>query len=111
MLTPDILHYFEEIYRVLDSGGIAMVTFFVIDGLARKAIEEKKATADLQYQYDEYSYYSHKNMPEAEIGFLSEWIEEAAEQSGLTIEKKLYGSWSGRPDPFSYQDILVLRKK
>jgi len=111
MLTPDVLHYFEEIYRVMEPGGKAMVTFFVIDGFAKKAIEEKKATADLKYQFDEYSYYSHKNVPEAEIGFLESWIEKAAEQNGLIVEKTLYGSWSARPTPFSYQDILILRKK
>lgn len=111
MLAPDVLHYFEEISRVLKRDGRAMVTFFVIDELAKKAIEDKKATADLQYQYDENSYYSHKKVPEAEIGFLSEWIEKTAEQNALIVDKTLYGSWSGRPNPFSYQDILVLRKK
>lgn len=111
MLTPDVLHYFEEISRVMNAGGRAMATFFVIDELAQKAIEEKRTTCDLKYEYDSNSFYSHKNVPEAEIGFLSSWIEEAAEQSGLTIEKTLYGSWSGRLNPFSYQDILILRKK
>lgn len=111
MLTPDVLHYFEEISRVLKTDGKAMVTFFVIDELAKKAIEEKRATANLQYQHDESSYYSHKKVPEAEIGFLSDWIEKTAEQNGLIIEKTLYGSWSARSNPFSYQDILILRKK
>jgi len=110
MLTPDVLHYFEEISRVLKPNGKAMVTFFVIDALAQKAIDEKRATAYLKYKYNENSFYSHRNVPEAEIGFQSSWIEKSAAIKGLRIEKILYGSWSGRPNPFSYQDILILRK-
>jgi len=111
MLSREVQHYLHEINRVIKPEGRAMVTFFVLDELAKKAVAEKKATANLVYAFDEHSYYSHKNVPEAEIGFLQEWIEAAVSRAGLRIEKILYGSWSGRPNPLSYQDILVLRKK
>lgn len=111
MLTPDVQHYFDEISRVVRSDGKVMVTFFVLDELAKKAVADKKATANLVYAHDEHSYYSHKNVPEAEIGFTVEWIEAAAKKSGLEVDRILYGSWSGRQNPLSYQDILILRKK
>lgn len=111
MLTHEVQHYLYEISRVMKAGGRAMVTFFVLDELAKKAVDEKKATANLVHAFDEHSYYSHKNVPEAEIGFTLDWIEQAAGHAGLRIEKILYGSWSTRPNPLSYQDILILRKK
>lgn len=110
LLSQDAQHYLEEIHRVLKPGGRALVTFFRIDELAQKNISEKKAACLLTFKWDDHAYYSHKNVPEAEIGYTDTWIQLAANQAGLTIEKILHGSWSGRKDYLSYQDIIILKK-
>ncbi len=110
LLTHDSEHYLKEISRVLKPEGKAMVTFFVIDELAHKNIVDQTASCDLKYKSDDYSFYSHKNMPEAEIGYVENWLHAAVEKAGLRIEKILYGAWSGRENPLSYQDILILSK-
>lgn len=110
LLSIDTQHYLEEIYRVLKPGGRALVTFFLLDEIAQQNIHSGKAACDLQYKADEYSYYSHKNVPEAEIGYLEDWIRLAINQAGLKTKKIYYGGWSGRENHLSYQDILLLEK-
>ncbi len=110
MFTGDVRHYLDEIHRVLRPGGRALVTFFAIDALARKNIDSGKAACLLVHPRDSVAYYSHKNVPEAEIGFDADWIESAVHESGLRIEKILHGSWSGRPQPLSYQDLYLIEK-
>jgi len=110
LLTEDAEHYLEEISRVLKPGGRALVTFFVIDEFAQVQIEQKKSTCDLKYKLDEHSLYSHRNVPEAEIGYTLTWLQANLKKAGLHLNKIHYGSWSGRENPLSYQDVVLVRK-
>jgi hypothetical protein len=33
------------------------------------------------------------------------------EKYGLAVKKRIYGTWSGREDGLSYQDIFIIRHK
>ena len=110
MLAEDVIHYFHEMARVLKSGGRALITFFSIDQTAQENIKNNISKCNFCHQNDQFSFYSHKDIKEAEIGYLEEWIIKQIENSGLGLEQIYHGAWSGRKDHLSYQDILILKK-
>jgi ubiquinone/menaquinone biosynthesis C-methylase UbiE len=110
MLTNDVVHYLEEIKRVLKPNGRALTTFFSIDDDARKNINDGISRCQFVYPSDENSYYSHKTVKEAEIGYNEKWINDKLGEIGFSVNKVLHGSWSARKDYISYQDIYIFNK-
>lgn len=110
MLPADITHYLEEISRVLKPGGCALITFFSIDSSASENIKKGVSHCNFKFPNDENSFYSHKNVKEAEIGYKEDWIKKQISLAGLNLSKIFRGSWSGRKDYLSYQDIYIIKK-
>ncbi len=109
METKDVARYLEEISRVLKSGGKCLITFFLINDESNKLINEKNSTQLLKYQIDDYSFAKDKNIPEHAIGFKEDFVEDLFIKNNLTIEKIYYGSWCGRKNYKSYQDIVIAK--
>jgi len=110
MLPADVVHYLKESNRVLKKGGRALITFFSIDEAARANMQNGLSPCNFQFANDENSFYSHKNMREAEIGFLKNWILNQIKNYGFILERIIPGTWSGNKDGVSYQDIFILIK-
>lgn len=111
MLTADVEHYLQEISRVLKPGGTAFLTFFVLDSENEANIQNGSARCKLIYKYDENAFYSHKDVMEAEIGFKKDWIIEKFQKYRIGGDIRIwYGSWSGKKNPVSYQDIFISSK-
>lgn len=112
MLPEQITHYLAEIRRVLKPGGRYFLTWFSINEEARKNITDHTAHCDLKYAYNKQCFYSHKNVPEAEIGYTETWILEQLKNAGCAEQLKIHhGSWANRKKSFSYQDIFTGEKK
>lgn len=112
MLTKDVEHYMEEIHRVLKPGGIAFLTFFAMDDETKANIKSGKTHCKLIYKYDKNAFYSHKDVMEAEVGFEKEWIVEKLKKYGIGEKVKMWtGSWSGKKNPVSYQDVFLSSKR
>ncbi|MBA4336474.1 SAM-dependent methyltransferase [bacterium] len=114
MLPDQIEQYLSEIKRVLKPGGKIFLTFFSLDKEAIQNIKKKISYCDFGYTYDEAGncMYSHKDVPEAEIGYKEKWIIDQLKKSGISEELEIYhGGWSGRKNPYSYQDIICAQKK
>lgn len=110
MLPADVIHYLKELNRVLSTGGRALVTFFSIDEAARDNMKNGLSPCNFQFANDENSFYSHKNVREAEIGFLNNWVLKQIADCGFMVKQMLPGTWSGRKGGTSYQDIFILTK-
>ena len=114
MLPAEVRQYFKEIRRVLKKDGTLFITFFSIDELALTNIQNGKAHAKLIHSFDDSNtcFYSHKNVPEAEIGFLEDWIIDELKQVGCARNLKVHhGNWDGRTEALSYQDIFISQKE
>lgn len=112
MLPEQITQYLAEIKRVMKPGGKCFLTWFSIDEEAEKNITNHISNCDFKYKYKEYCFYSHKNVPEAEIGYKENWITEQLRKINCNENLKIYhGSWSNRKDSLSYQDIFISKKK
>ena len=107
MLPHDIENYISEIARVLRKDGRCLITFFLLNKESLKHIETKKSTLDLKFVFDEYRTID-KDTPEAAIAYEEQFIRGFYDKYGLIIkEPTYYGSWSGRKEFLSYQDIII----
>jgi hypothetical protein len=54
---------------------------------------------------------TNPEIPEAAVAYEESFLQQAFNRRGLAITEPIrYGSWSGRQDFVSYQDIIVVRK-
>jgi len=111
MMPKQIIQYFKEVSRVMKPGGTCFFTWFSIDEEAENKIKNNQSNCDLKYKHTDYCFYSHKNVPEAEIGYKENWIIDQLKKQQLNGDLKIHhGTWSNRKDGFSYQDIFVSQK-
>jgi ubiquinone/menaquinone biosynthesis C-methylase UbiE len=111
MLSKDMENYLSEIARVLKKGGRCFVTFFILNAESVKLIEAKRTRLDFKYKFEGYSTLA-KNAPESAVAHNEHFIKMLYEKYALEIVKPIhYGSWCGRKDFLSYQDIVVAVKK
>ncbi|SEP59837.1 class I SAM-dependent methyltransferase [Flavobacterium urocaniciphilum] len=110
MMPDDVVNYIKEINRVLKPNGKCLVTFFILNEESKNYM---KSNSDFNFQYNfgDYSLMD-KDVKEANIAFEEKFIFNCIKENNLTIEKTLYGFWSGRPknESFDYQDTLILTK-
>jgi ubiquinone/menaquinone biosynthesis C-methylase UbiE len=111
MLPADMENYFSEIARVLKRGGRSLITFFLLNKESLELINAGKSTQDFKYQLEGYTT-KDMNTPEAAVAYNEEFIYKIYEKYGLKLTEPIrYGSWCGRKDFLSYQDIVIASKK
>lgn len=113
MLPDQVEQYLKEISRVLKPGGKVFLTFFALDNEALSNIEKGVSYCKFAYNYkgDDDCMYSHKDVPEAETGYKEDWIVRQLKKVDIDTNLKMYhGGWSGRKNPYSYQDIVCAQK-
>lgn len=111
MIRNDVEHYIKEIYRVLKPGGNCLITFFLINEESKPLISNKKATQNLIHKIDSVSYVKDLDIPESAIGFDEKWLIQLLNTNSFIVLGKYYGSWCGRNEYKSYQDIIVIQKQ
>jgi SAM-dependent methyltransferase len=100
---PAVENYVAELARVLRPGGRCLATYFLMndDAVATMGGQGQFAfELDGQLVVDE-------RVPERAAAFHETDVMELHERSGLPIESVHYGSWCGREDYTSFQDITV----
>lgn len=110
MMPNDMKNYFSEIARVLKKGGRCLITFFILNNEVLKLIEAKKSSIIFEYKSGKYLL-ADCNSPEAAVCYDESFIIDLFANNNLNVNKPLhYGSWPGRIDFLSYQDIIVATK-
>lgn len=112
MMPLDVENYLKEISRVLKPKGTSFVTYYILDEKNLNLLKSKKSDSRLDFKFD-HGIYSlvNDNDPEAVIGYKLDYLENIYAKNNLHIEKPLkFGSWSGREDFFSFQDVIIGRK-
>jgi SAM-dependent methyltransferase len=106
MRPPEVSNYLSEVARLLKTDGRCLATFFLLN-------DEQAALAnDLSFDFGEGEWrYVHEHSPESAVAYDESFVMQLLEKYGLAVEKKIYGTWSGREDGLSYQDILILRSQ
>ena len=107
MRPPDVSNYLGEVSRLLKDNGRCLATFFLLnDGQAALA---QQGANDLAFNYGVGEWrYVHERSPESAVAYDENFVMQLVAKHGLKVERPLYGTWTGRKDGLSYQDILLL---
>lgn len=106
MLPEDMENYFREITLVLKKGGRCLITFFLLNEESEQLINKGKSSLDFKYKFATYQIID-TGIPEKAICYDEAFILGLYEKHGLKIKLPVhYGSWCGRTDFLSYQDII-----
>lgn len=110
MLRPDVEHYTDEIARVLAPGGRAFLTYFLLG----PDVHERLAAGTTTMRFDVElpgARAMHAGSPEAAVAYEEGDVRAMLTASGLELAgPPRYGSWSGRPDHLTFQDVVVVRR-
>jgi len=108
LLPEEVAHYLAEVARVLRPGGRCLATFFLVP-----APGDVESTT-LQRFSGRYrgNLVTDERIPEASIAYPEADVRRYLDESGLdVVEPFHYGSWSGRKEFLSWQDVVVVRKR
>lgn len=111
MFPADLENYLSEISRVLKSGGKLLITLFIMNKESETLVRSGCSTLDFKYELEN-CLTTDKNDPEAAIAYEEVYIKQLFNLYGLEIIQPIkYGSWCGRGNYLSYQDIIIASKK
>ena len=106
----DVENYLAQVARVLRPGGRCLITFFLLNQESLRLIETGRSTLDLRHGAG-ICRVVDPQVPERTIGYDERYVEDLYASCGLAIRRPIrYGSWCGRGDFLSYQDIVVAEK-
>lgn len=106
LLEEEADHYLAESARVLVPGGRLLATFFVLDAVSRARIAGGEAGLPFLDPQERIAVVS-EDLPEEAVAYDRAWIEERLAAHGLALQALRPGTWSGREDGLSFQDIVV----
>jgi len=110
LLPPDMENYLAEIARVAKKDGACFITYFLLNDESRSKIESGSSTLDFKYERDGCLMVSEE-FPESAIAFEEQFVKDLFGKYGLKINEPVHhGSWSGRKDFLTYQDVIVAEK-
>ena len=104
-----IARYLRETSRVLAAGGRALLTAFLWNPESQALVTQGKSTIPFREYGD--LIVRDPMIPEDAIAIRQPEWEIAVREAGLeTVGDILWGSWCGRSQATSYQDIVIVRK-
>jgi SAM-dependent methyltransferase len=111
MQADGVQNYLDEIRRLLKSGARCLATFFLLND--EQASFTRRGHGALTFNHgDACARYADQALPEKAIAYRESYVLEMVERSALTLAAPpFYGTWSGRPNGLSFQDMLLLAKE
>jgi SAM-dependent methyltransferase len=105
------VNYLRETARVLAPGGRALLTFFLLNETSRACLLAGTSSQAFVHAAGAQTLTTHPAVPERAVAYDEEWVRGVLAECRLTLREPVHhGSWSGRPDFVSYQDIVVVSK-
>jgi SAM-dependent methyltransferase len=109
LVQPDAVNYLAEASRVLAPGGRLLTTWLLLDDESRARIEAGDAAFDLRARDAETAVLS-AGTPEEAIAYDLGWVAERLDALGFERHSVWPGTWSGRAEGRSFQDMVVAAK-
>jgi ubiquinone/menaquinone biosynthesis C-methylase UbiE len=111
MLPSDVENYMTEIARVLKPEGTCLITFFLLNEESLTLMRSGKSTLD--FKYDLHGCLStEETKPEAAIAYEEDVFKDLFRKNDLIILEPIrHGSWCGRQNFLSYQDMILATKR
>jgi ubiquinone/menaquinone biosynthesis C-methylase UbiE len=110
LLPLDLPKYFSEIYRVLKPNGTCFLTFLLLNPESNQLIQNKQSHILFEHFEDKYALMIH-DVPEHTIAYDENYVRSIHETTNLVMTDPIfYGSWCGRNNFLSFQDIIISKK-
>jgi SAM-dependent methyltransferase len=111
LFPEDTENYLCEIARSLRRDGRGFFTFFLLN--ERQQALAKHGRNDIDFKYGPGPYrVRDESIPESAVAYKETYLRQSLLKCGLALHEPVhYGTWSGREDGLSYQDILLVRCK
>ena len=106
LLEAEADHYISETARVLKPGGRVLATFFLLNPESRRLIADG-STSLAFLDPDDHVSVVDADLPEEAVAYDEGWVQERLREHGLEPGETRYGSWCGREESTSFQDIVV----
>jgi len=111
MLPDELSLYFEAVAANLTADGKAMLTFFLLnEDQSRLEALSRNQIAFLPPEGDSTHRIRYQNAPTAAVAYQEKTLAVRLALAGLQVVETRYGSWSGRDDGLSLQDILIVSR-
>lgn len=110
-LLPEAMrNYVGEIARVLRPDGTTLTTWCLLNPEARQGAANNPKALTFKHDKGEYAV-DDERVPEAVVAYPEEVVREMFVSANLVIQDIYFGSWSGRTEALSGQDIIVARRR
>ena len=110
LLPRDMEHYFSEIARVLKPGGRCLVTYFLLNEESIPMLDAGRSILNFAERGERYRTIN-KSRPEDAVAYDEKFIRSLYEKYGLVLSEPVYyGSWCGRENFLSLQDMVLAYK-
>jgi SAM-dependent methyltransferase len=109
LLPRELEHYLEEIGRVARPGARALITFFLLNEESRRLIDAGQSTLPFHHDVGG-ALTTNPEKPETAVAYAEPEVRRLFERCGFTVTGVHYGSWCGRTEHVSYQDIVVAER-
>ena len=96
--------------RFLTPSGRCLISYFLLNEESLRLIETGASPLDFPHALEGCRTAS-REVPEAAIAFAEDWIRGVYGNLGLEVSRIDYGSWCGRRDYLSYQDLILAVKR
>jgi SAM-dependent methyltransferase len=110
MLPDAVTNYLSEVHRVLETRGRCLISYFLLNEDSLRLMDSGNSTLRFDHVYERYRTIS-RDVPESAIAFEETWIRRLYEEVGLKLLRLDYGSWCGRGNHLSYQDLILATKE
>ena len=111
LLPADTENYLNQISRLLSQNGRAFITFFLLNDIQQTLASQRKNSIKFIFGSGPYRM-RDESIPESAVAYDEVYLRKLLTQCGLEILGPIhYGTWSGRTDGLSYQDILMVQCK
>jgi SAM-dependent methyltransferase len=110
MLPEGVKNYLAEIARLLCVEGRALLTFFLLNEPQQALAAQGRNAIDFKFGSGVYRTRSEA-VKESAVAYDEAFVREIIAGAGLELVPPVhYGTWSGRTDGLSYQDILLVKR-
>lgn len=109
LLLAETTHYFNEISRLLSDNGRCLATFYLLNAKQRELAELNKYHFECRVSS---ARYVRKSRPRLAVAYNEAFIMGLLEDNRLVLTTPImYGTWTGRQDGVSFQDMIFLKKQ
>lgn len=107
----EVENYLSEIERLLKPDGRCLASFFLLND-EQKALAAKAKNA-LQFNFgDDRWRYVYEHSPESASAYDENYVLELLGKHGLELSRPIhYGTWTGRNNGLSFQDLLQIQPR